>query len=114
MPLRIDCPEKGKICADTERLPADAFQKIKFTSRTVQETAPHSKMPASVGMHHAASVHFQLPVSLRMVRQVVEQGKWNSRNSSIQSAVTGVQPFAVKISWMRLRSLVSVSVVPAV
>ena len=71
-------------------------------------------MPASVGMHHAASVHFQLPVSLRMVRQVVEQGKWNSRNSSIQSAVTGVQPFAVKISWMRLRSLVSVSVVPAV
>ena len=61
-----------------------------------QNTAPHriSRQPASpanVGRITAAAVHFQEPVSFRMVSMVVEQGQWNRVNHSTQSTVTPVQ-----------------------
>ena len=65
--LVIECPKREKIYT--------AFQNSHSISFAVQCTALQSKTPTAVGMHHAASVHFQLPVSLRMVRHVVEHGK---------------------------------------
>ena len=33
------------------------------------------------------AVHFKLPVSFFMVRQVVEQGQWNREKTDMQTAV---------------------------
>ena len=38
-------------------------------------TAIHRAIPQTVGIIKASAVHFQLPVSFLMVRQVVEQGQ---------------------------------------
>lgn len=56
-------------------------------------TAAHRSTPAEVGMRMAAAVHFRLPVSLRMVRQVVEQGQWNRQKIIRHSGVTPVHPW---------------------
>ena len=39
------------------------------------------------------AVQRRLPVSLRMVRQVVEQGQWNRQRIMVETAVQTVQPF---------------------
>ena len=50
--------------------------------------------PIPAGISTAASVHFALRVSRRMVRQVVEHGACATVSTSVQSAVCTVQPFA--------------------
>ena len=50
--------------------------------------------PTPAGISTAASVHFALRVSCRMVRQVVEHGACATVSTSVQSAVCTVQPFA--------------------
>ena len=60
------------------------------------ETAIHSSIPTAVGMTAARMVHLRLFVSFRMVRRVVEQGQWFKKNSMTHTAVTQVQPFAVR------------------
>ena len=51
----------------------------------------------------AAAVHFQLPVSFRMVRQVVEQGQCISENSTVHRAVSHVHPFCTKMLLSAIR-----------
>ena len=55
--------------------------------------AMHAAMPAAVGTRMERSIHLKLPVSLRMVRQVVAQGQCISENSMVLIAVTQVHPF---------------------
>ena len=43
-------------------------------------TVMQRRMPMAVGINTAAKVCRMLPVSLRMVRMVVEQGQWNREN----------------------------------
>ncbi len=45
-----------------------------------------------VGSSAPTSVHFQLPVSLRMVSSVVEQGQWFIEKIMVFKAVSHVQP----------------------
>jgi hypothetical protein len=72
----------------------------------------HSTTPKAVGRITAAAVHFRLPVSFFMVRQVVEQGKWKRIKIMVQRAVTHVQPLSVRI--VRITSVLSVSIsIPA-
>ena len=54
--------------------------------------AMQQSMPHAVGMAAASAVHFQLPVSLRTVHSVVEQGQCISENSTVLTAVVHVQP----------------------
>ena len=76
----------------------------------VHEIMPQSRSPVTVGIAIAASVHFHEPVSFFMVRQEVEQGKWQSMNTITHSAVTYVQPFRPRISASIAVSPASVSV----
>lgn len=52
----------------------------------------HIIMPAVVGIIMDRAVHFQLPVSFLMVKQLVEQGQCIRENIIIQAAVSQVQP----------------------
>ena len=52
------------------------YQRLKNRVQTKFKSR-QSKAPTRVGRRKAAPVHFQLPVSFFMVRQVVPQGKWN-------------------------------------
>ena len=52
--------------------------------------------PINVGSNIEVNVHFRLPVSFFIVRQVVDQGKCNTVIIIIQTAVVIVQPFAEK------------------
>ena len=54
--------------------------------------------PTQVGSRKDNPVHFRLPVSFLMVRQVVAQGKWNKKNKQVHRAVVVVQPLATS-SW---------------
>ena len=54
----------------------------------------HSMSPHTVGMIAAAAVHFQLPLSFFIVRQVVEQGQCIRENTITHRAVTQVQPLS--------------------
>ena len=45
------------------------------------------------------SVHFHDPVSRWMVRQVVAQGQWKSRNKMVQRAVCQAQPWESSSVW---------------
>ena len=66
----------------------------------------HRHTPNAVGSSAETSVHFTLPVSLRIVSSVVEHGQCIMQNSMAFSAVSHVQPFA------RSKALISAS--PAV
>ena len=63
-------------------------------------TAPwmsmHSAIPMAVGSAAASAVQRALPVSRRMVRHVVPQGKCSRHSTSIHNAVSAVQPWAVR------------------
>ena len=69
----------------------------------------HKETPITVGRRKASAVHFMLPVSLRIVKQVVEHGQWNSENTAMQMAVFMVQPWAVKRANRAFWSAMSVS-----
>lgn len=64
--------------------------------RVMRKQAPN---PQIVGMENAAAVHFKLPVSLRMVSRVVEQGQCIREKTAVQRAVVQVQPFALRTSF---------------
>ena len=49
-------------------------------------------IPHAVGRKKARAVHFQLPVSFLMVKQVVPQGKCIREKIMTHRAVTQVQP----------------------
>ena len=53
----------------------------------------HSNTPINVGRIKAIIVHFILPVSFFIVKQVVEHGKWNKDKSMKLIAVKIVHPF---------------------
>lgn len=55
-------------------------------------------IPTAVGSTMASSVHRRLPVSRRMVRQVVPQGKCSSHRAIIHRAVSVVQPLCSKMA----------------
>ena len=61
----------------------------------VRFTRTQSKNPNRVGMIMARAVHFKLPVSFFMVRQVVEQGQWKRQKINMHRAVFKVQPLSV-------------------
>ena len=52
----------------------------------------HRNTPRQVAWRKATAVHFRLPVSFLTVRQVVEQGQWNSEKIAMQTTVLAVQP----------------------
>lgn len=56
-------------------------------------TIKHRVTPNKVGKIIPISIHFVLPVSFRMVKQVVEHGQWKRENRIKHTAVTDVQPF---------------------
>ena len=60
-----------------------------------------------MGRRIATAVHFQLPVSFFMVRQVVEQGQWNRQKTIMHSAVFQVHPWAVRRLSSAEESLIS-------
>lgn len=71
----------------------------------------HITIPIIVGIIKLTAVHLRLPVSLYMVIQEVEQGKWNSTKIIIHTAVAVVQPLAINISFSADSSVISVSAV---
>lgn len=73
-------------------------------------TRKHRVMPQRVGRAKAKAVHFMLPVSFLMVRQVVPHGKWNRQKSIVQRAVAPVQPLAIRRVFNSKRLLKSVRV----
>jgi len=52
----------------------------------------HNIIPQTVGRVNASIVQYQLFVSFFIVRQVVEQGKWNKHIRIVFSAVNVVHP----------------------
>ncbi len=70
----------------------------------------HRSIPVMVGRRMDTAVHFRLPVSLYMVRQVVEQGQWKRQKIIRQTGVTAVQPWAEKIEEREAMVPVSVSI----
>lgn len=52
----------------------------------------HSTIPTAVGSAMEKSIHRVLPVSRRIVRQVVAQGQWNRKNTAVQSAISQLKP----------------------
>ena len=54
------------------------------------------RIPQTVGIKKERRVHFRLPVSFLIVRQVVAQGQCIRENKIVLTAVIQVQPFAVK------------------
>ena len=71
----------------------------------------HITIPIIVGIIKLTAVHLRLPVSLYMVIQEVEQGKWNSTKIIIHTAVAVVQPLAMNNSFSADSSVISVSAV---
>jgi len=67
-------------------------------------------IPTAVGSTMASSVHRRLPVSRRMVRQVVPQGKCSRHRAIIHRAVSVVQPLCSKMARSASSPLHSVSV----
>ena len=65
--------------------------------RAPAATAMQSSTPHRVGSRAASAVQPQERVSLKMVRQVVEQGKCSREKSMVQSAVRAVQPLAARM-----------------
>lgn len=63
--------------------------------------------PVTDGTSQETAVHFQLCVSFRMVRQVVEQGQCIREKSMVLTAVTQVQPLDTKRSRKTDKSLIS-------
>ena len=57
-------------------------------------------MPMAVGSSAASAVQRHEPVSRRMVRHVVPQGKWSTHSTIMHTAVSAVQPWAAS-SWPR-------------
>lgn len=55
-------------------------------------TITQRRKPSAVGRRMAAAVHFRLPVSFLIVRQVVEQGQWKRQKIIMHTAVLKVQP----------------------
>lgn len=52
----------------------------------------HKRIPNKVGNINANRVHFILPVSLKILKQVVEQGQCNKVNMIVHNAVVQVHP----------------------
>lgn len=57
------------------------------------------------------NIHFRLPVSFFIVRQVVEHGKCNSEKRIVQIAVVIVHPLSTNICFNNDRLLISVILV---
>ncbi len=74
--------------------------------------AKHSAKPHIAGTANETNVHLRLFVSFFIVSSVVEHGQCMSMNSSVQTAVVIVHPFAIKSerSSERLESSISVPV----
>lgn len=53
----------------------------------------HTRIPITVGSRKASKVHLKLPVSLRIVRQVVEHGQCIRQKSMVEIAVIEVHPW---------------------
>ncbi len=68
------------------------FVYAKPSNLTIDANIKHIAIPAIVGIIMDRAVHFQLPDSFLMVRQLVEQGQCIRENSIIQAAVSQVQP----------------------
>ena len=68
----------------------------------------HIVRPHTVGSIMASKVHFKLPVSLRIVRQVVAQGQCISENSIMFIAVIIVQPLSISSVFIIFKSFISV------
>ena len=64
-------------------------------------------IPVRVGIKSATKVHFMLSVSFFMVSRVVEQGQWNKENRIVFTAVSVVQPFAIKRLFISARERLS-------
>jgi hypothetical protein len=67
------------------------------------------KTPKTVGSRNPTAVHFRLPVSFFMVRQVVEQGQWKRQKISMHRAVFQVHPLAVSRVRRAAESVISTS-----
>ena len=64
----------------------------------IPDIAAHTTIPATVGITNPSAAQRQPPASFFMVRSEVEQGKCINVKTITHSAVTHVQPFAVKSS----------------
>ena len=67
-------------------------------------------IPAAVGRAAASAVHLRLPVSFFIVRSVVAHGQCIMEKNITLSAVSAVQPFAMKSSYSSDRLSYSISV----
>ena len=67
----------------------------------------HIAHPNMVGIIKERNVHFRLPVSLRIVRQVVAHGQWTNVKSITLTAVVHVHPFCTRSCFKILISLIS-------
>ena len=74
------------------------------SSRAAVAVRKHTAIPIPVGRRKARTVHFQLPLSLWMVMQVVEQGQCTREKSMVHTAVSQVQPWAVRTYRKAFRS----------
>ena len=72
-------------------------------SHAVFANRKQSRKPVSVGIKNETAAHFRLPVSLRMVIRVVEQGQCISEKSITLTAVTQVQPLADSSAYSSVR-----------
>ena len=81
------------------------FYIIKFA---IWVKTKHIARPHIVGSAIATKVHFKLPVSLRIVRQVVAQGQCISEKSIIFIAVIIVQPLFISRVFIIFKSFISV------
>ena len=81
-----------------------------YKNIAIKFTIPQQRIPKIVGKAIDNNVHFKLPVSLWIVRQVVEHGQWNNENKIKHNAVFAVQPFAIKSAAKSERELVSTNV----
>ena len=73
----------------------------------VRLASVHKRIPRMVGIRIAAAVHFRLPVSFLMVRQVVEQGQWKRQKIIMHRAVFQVQPWDTRRFRRAEESLIS-------
>lgn len=63
------------------------------------DTIKHIQNPQTVGTNIESRVHFSLPLSFLIVRQVVEHGQCIKENNITHIAVSDVQPLDTKISF---------------
>ena len=56
----------------------------------------------------ASAVHFQLPVSFFIVKQVVEHGQWKSENIIVHIAVFIVHPLLISTIFNSAKSFISI------